>query len=62
MADKIQEFLTAYTAKIQGELVDLAEATAYTTATHVARGGIAGLFEDVRQAVEDDVAITLEID
>lgn len=61
MDDKVQEFLTAYSARIQRELTGLAEEIAFTKLVHTARGGVAGLADNVRQEVEDDVADILEI-
>ena len=61
VGNEIQSFVTALTAKVQKELADLAAEVTYTTAVHVARASVAGLAQDVRDQVEDEVADILDI-
>ena len=61
MADEIEDFVSAFTSKTQKELADLAAEVVYTTAVHAARASVAGLAEDVRQQVVDDMADILGV-
>lgn len=60
--NEIASFVAALTAKVQKEIADLTAEVTYTTAVHAARASVAGLAQDVRQEVEDQVADSLGIE
>lgn len=61
MAGEIDAFVNSFTKKIQKELTDLTAELDYTTKVHAARASVAGLANDVKQQVEDEVADYLDI-